>query len=427
MSRDQLQQQQWTKLHMLLQKIAVTPGFQQDRLSRAGIHAAQIDSLPTFLSLVPPTTKAEILANHQQHPPFGNNQLFPPDQYTRFCQTSGTSTGQPMAWLDTADSWNAMLDCWQRVFTEAGLKAGSDRIFFAFSFGPFLGFWTAFEAAARDYLVIPGGGLSSQARLQAMARYGATTLCCTPTYALRLGQQIGAASGVQLADLSVRTLIVAGEPGGSLPPMRAQLESLWNARILDHHGMTEVGPVSYESPAHPATLIIMEEAYLAEIVDPHSGSEVAPGDCGELWLTTLTRQAAPLLRYRTGDWVQKAYLGHRLALPGGVLCRIDDMLVLRGVNVYPSAIESIVRQLPGIAEFQVHTFKKDQMAELMIRVEPQPDAWPDAAALRQRLESTLRDTLTIRIPVQICLPNSLPRHEFKSQRWIASPTPPTPS
>jgi phenylacetate-CoA ligase len=319
-----------------------------------------------------------------------------------------------MAWLDTSESWEAMLACWRRVFQGADIQRGRDRLFFAFSFGPFLGFWTAFEAAARDYLVIPGGGLSSQARLEMMARYGATTLCCTPTYALRLGEMIGAASGVERMALRVNKIIVAGEPGGSIPEVRARIEQLWDARVYDHHGMTEVGPVSYEITERPRDLVVIEEAYLAEVIDPATGLEVPEGAHGELVLTTLDRAACPLLRYRTGDWVLRGEHGGRLILPGGVLSRVDDMVVVRGVNVYPSAIEAVVRQFPGVVEFMVEQKKVDAMDELELRVEVAEDAPKN---LLKRLESRLRDTFSLRIPVHQACPGSLPRHEFKARRW----------
>nr|WP_246430977.1 AMP-binding protein [Prosthecobacter dejongeii] len=307
-----------------------------------------------------------------------------------------------------------MLKCWRHVYDGADLAAGKDRIFFAFSFGPFLGFWTAYEAANGHYLTLPSGGLSSQARLEMMARYGATVLCCTPTYALRLGEMIGEASGVEHLSLRVQKIIVAGEPGGSIPEVRARIEKLWNARVYDHHGMTEVGPVSYETTAVPGQLVVIEEAYLAEVIDPATGLEVNEGECGELVLTTLDRTAGPLLRYRTGDWVKKRLWQGRLALEGGVLSRVDDMVVVRGVNVYPSAVEAVVRQFSEIVEFMVEQRKVDAMDEIELLIEVPGNV---SKALIKRLEAKLRDTFSMRIPVRLVEADSLPRHEFKAKRW----------
>ena len=396
------------KLQSLLRLIFATDNFNSRKLRAAGI-----EHPVSSLQALPFTTKAELLADRLANPPFGSALTEPLANYTRFCQTSGTSTGQPMAWVDTPQSWLAMLECWRMFFRAAGLKKGEDRIFTAFAFGPFLGFWTAFEAAATDYLAIPGGGLSSQARLQTMARYGATVLCCTPTYAVRLGEMIGSAeAGVSLSDLSIRKLIVAGEPGGNVPGVRQRLENLWNARVFDHHGMTEVGPVSFESVELPGYLQIIEEAYAAEVIGADD-QEVAEGEHGELVLTTLNRTACPLIRYRTGDWVKKRRIGGRLCLEGGVLSRVDEMVVVRGVNLYPSAVENVVRQFAGVAEFQVVQQQIDAMDEIEVRLELHPGTPDD---LPRRIEERLRDTFAMRIPVR--LTSGLPRFEFKARRWV---------
>lgn len=413
MDRAALECQQWQMLLPLLKRVMAVPGFYQRRFAAAGVALEDLRGLADFKRLVGETTKSELLEDRLQYPPFGSQLIEPLARYTRFCQTSGTSTGQPMAWVDTEESWRAMLDCWRRVYAAAGLVPGVDRVFFAFSFGPFLGFWTAFEAGAKDYMVLPGGGLSSQARLECMARYGVTVLCCTPTYALRLGEQIGEASGVQREDLAVRKVIVAGEAGGSVPAVRGRIEALWGAQVFDHHGMTEVGPVSFEQVDRPGTLLVIEESYVAEIVNPDTGEEVAEGECGELLLTTLAREACPLLRYRTGDWVKKSFHQGRLGLEGGVLCRLDDMVVVRGVNVYPSAVEEVVRQFAEVVEFEVEQRRVEAMEEIRVKVELA--AGSERVAIK--LEARLRDTFALRIPVVQVASGSLPRYEFKARRW----------
>ena len=412
--RVRLRSNQWRKLRSIVLNLATTKSFYGTKLHEWKIKVSRMNRIHDFIEQVPFTTKADIQADRAANPPFGTNLTRAIHQYTRFCQTSGSSTGQPMAWVDTPESWDAMLNCWQRVFDAAGLVKGKDRIFFAFSFGPFLGFWTAYEAAAKEYLVIPAGGLSSQARLEAMARYDATVLCCTPTYALRLGEMIGAASGVERKSLRINKIIVAGETGGSVPEVRERLEKLWDARIFDHHGMTEVGPVSYETEDMPRQLVVMEEAYLAEIVDPKTGKEVEDGECGELVLTTLDRTACPLLRYRTGDWVKKKMHRGRMLLDGGILSRLDDMVVVRGVNIYPSAVEAVVRQFPEVVEFMVEQRKVDAMDEIELLIEVKANA---GQSLIKKVATKLRDTFSLRIPVKLAEPDSLPRHEFKAKRW----------
>ena len=414
-SRD-LREKQWGKLHALIEKILYSDNFNSRRLRESGIarQASDISGLDDFIARVPFTTKEEILKDHREHPPYGTNFTEPLSRYTRFAQTTGTVTGQPMAVLDTPASWDAMLTCWRQVYRAAGVKPG-DTIFFAFSFGPFLGFWTAFEAAARDCIVIPGGGLSTKARLEMMARYGATVLCCTPTYALRLGENIGPPSGVGQDQIKIKRIIVAGEPGGSLPTTRTRIRELWGgAQVFDHHGLTEIGPVSFEDADHPASLCVIEDSYLAEVIDPATGCGVMDGEEGELVLTTLDRATSPLLRYRTGDWVCKHLINGRLYLEGGVLGRTDDMAVIRGVNIYPSAIENVVRRFAEVAEFQIEQRKVNSMDEITLLVELEPGVEEEVI---ESIQTRLHDTFSLRIPVLLSPPGSLPRFDFKARRW----------
>lgn len=390
-------------IRRLLAEVAPSNRFQRDRLSQA----SSIASIEEFQSLVPFTTKAQLAADFAAHPPYGSNHTYPLDRYSRFCQTSGT-TAQPLAILDTGESWEWMLGNWMRIYREAGVSPG-DIAYFAFSFGPFLGFWTAFEAATRHgCLCIPGGGLGSAARLRGIIAHRARVLCCTPTYALHLA---GTAEkeGIRLADCSVKTIIVAGEPGGSVPTVRARISSAWNgATVIDHYGMTEVGPVAYQPAGECDTLHIIEESYFAEIIHPRTLAPVPTGDLGELVLTPLGRVAWPLFRYRTGDLVRRKP-GPGFQLQGGIIGRADDMVVVRGVNVWPSAVDSVVRQLPEIAEYRVNVSRHGEMAELAIEIEsPDPTSAP-------RLEKALSDAFTLRIPVTTV--PSLPRFELKARRW----------
>jgi phenylacetate-CoA ligase len=380
--------------------------------------------LSDFYRGFPFTTKAELVADQAANPPYGTNLTYPLDRYTRCHQTSGTS-GVPLRWLDTPESWNWMADNWQQILRVAGVTP-SDAVFFAFSFGPFIGFWLAFEAAARlGCRCLPGGGMSSAARLRAILDHRATVLCCTPTYALHLAE-VAAAEKLSLADSAVKTIIVAGEPGGSIPATRARLESLWpGVRVVDHHGMTETGPVTFECPVRPRVLHVLESAYVAEIVHPETGEQVATGETGELVLTTLGRLGSPVLRYRTGDLVRAALdtvceCGRsELALEGGILGRTDDMVCVRGVNVYPSAVEDVLRAHGGVAEYQVQVDTTPTLCELTIKVEPLPSVL-DTAALTQQLQGALQTSFNLRIPVVAVSAGALPRFEMKAQRWARS-------
>jgi len=414
LDRAAIEQLQLSGLRQLRQLLVPANAFYAPRLSR------EFQTLEEFSAVTPFTVKQDLVEDQLAHPPFGTNRTEPFANYSRFCQTSST-TGQPLRWIDTPESWGWMLDCWTRVFQSAGVQSGH-RIFFAFSFGPFLGFWTAFDAATRmGCLAIPGGGMSSTARLRTLLDTQAQVLCCTPTYAVRLAE-VARAENTDLSALAVKTIIVAGEPGGSVPGTRAMLERLWpGTKTVDHHGMTETGPVSYECPQRAGILHIMEPEFFPEIVDPHTGAPLPAGQNGELVLSNLGRTAAPVIRYRTGDLVQPGRPGpcacgtHEMALIGGILARRDDMVVIRGVNVYPSAIEDVIRACGGIAEYRAEINTVRSMNEIRIQVEPDSNAPEDLA---HRLESALRDALGLRIPAEIVVPGTLPRFEMKARRWI---------
>ena len=265
--RAEIEKLQLQRLQELIKELRQGNRFYQKKLKEAGVNE-RVSSLEVFSKKMPFTTKMDVVWDREEVPPYGTNLTYPLDQYSRLCQSSGT-TSTPLAWNDTKESWSVMLDCWDEVYRAAEVTK-EDVIFFAFSFGPFLGFWTAFESATRAGIrSIPGGGMSSVGRLQAMGMHRATVLCCTPTYALRLGEVLAAEGGVEKFEgLSINKVIVAGEPGGSIPQVRERLEKLWNgARVIDHHGMTEVGPVSYERLDCPMELCIIEEAYYAEVID----------------------------------------------------------------------------------------------------------------------------------------------------------------
>ena len=444
-ARAAIQARQWEQLSGLLttslpgnpfytKKLGPLAEALQARVSPKDAAArSAAEQLAEFSRLAPFTTKAEIVADQLEHPPYGTNLSFPLERYTRCHQTSGT-TGTPLRWLDTSDDWNAMVEDWVTVYRAAGVKRG-DRVLFAFSFGPFIGFWLAFEAAERlGALCLPGGGLGSLARLRMILDHAATVVCCTPTYALRLAES-AAEHGIALDGSSVRTLLVAGEPGGSLPAVRERLARLWpGARVFDHHGMTETGPVTHECPACPGVLHVLESSFYAEVIDPATGEAAPAGASGELVLTTLSRQGSPLLRYRSGDLVRAAFgpledapppcaCGrYELALAGGILGRTDDMIIVRGVNVFPSAVEEIVRGVDGVAEYQVTVTVARGLAEMALRVEPSAPG-PNPGGIARQVQEALQAALSLRVPVVTVPPGTLPRFELKARRWVTVPDP----
>ncbi len=418
--RRAIERDQLPKLRALLAELVPANRFYSKKLQAAHL-TSRITKIDDFFERMPYTHKQELVDDQRNNPPYGSNLTYPLDRYTRFSQTSAT-TGQPLRWLDTPESWDWMLNNSRQVYQAAGVTA-KDHIFFAFSLAPFLGFWTEFESAVRmGCLCIPGGGLTSVARLRTMLDNRITVLCCTPSYAIRLAE-VAEEEKIDLATGQAKIIIVAGEPGGSISSTRARIESLWDGiHVVDHHGMTEIGPVSYGCPQRRGVLHVIESSYAAEVIDPKSGQAVQPGETGELVLTNLGRVGSPLLRYRTGDVVrpvpdQPCQCGrHELALQGGILGRTDDMVVVRGVNLYPSAVENIMRAFDDVVEYRVESSTEHTLPELTIQVEPPPDC-QDTTGLAKRLESALRTAFALRIPVSIVPPGHLPRFEVKAERW----------
>ena len=424
--------QQQERLRELLRTVGASNRFWKSKWQAAGVDLAEAE-----FSKLPLTTKAELVEDHNAHPPYGSNLTFEVGAYSRFCQTSGT-TGQPLRWLDTPESWQWMLGCWEQIFELAGLRS-DDRMAFPFSFGPFLGFWAAFEGAAQmGRLCLPCGGMSSEARLKFIQENQATVVCCTPTYALRLAEvaadlakQPGNSTASEMLK-SVRLLIVAGEPGGSIPSIRHKIEAGWGARVIDHWGMTEVGPLATECVENPGGLHILETECIAEILDATTGQPFDLKDTtapirGELVITNLGRIGSPMIRYRTGDIVeidrQPCPCGRPLMrLKGGILGRVDDMLTIRGNNVFPTAVEAILREFPEVIEYQFETVTRDSMPQLRIDVETTIGLSNSESEIKQftvlaeRIAAAIHDRLHFWPEIVAVPPLSLPRSELKSQR-----------
>jgi phenylacetate-CoA ligase len=421
LDRNALSARQAGRLADLLARTYGANAFYTRKLDAAGVRPAAL-RLPEEFARLPLTTKAELIEDQAATPPWGTALSEPLERYTRYCQTSST-TGRPLRWIDTNDSWQWMLECWKTVFAAAGVEAG-DRVFFPFSFGPFLGFWTGFEAGCQLGMhCIPGGGMSSQQRLALIEAVGVTVVCCTPTYALRLAEVAAAHDQAQrLAGSDVRLLIVAGEPGGSIPATRERIEQAWGARVIDHHGATEVGPLSFECLEAPCSMHVNEGEYICEVLERGSDRPVEDGQSGELVVTNLGRTASPIIRYRTGDIVVRrtdpCRCGRTWArLDGGVLARVDDMVNIRGVNVFPASIEAVVRGFPDVAEFRSTVAWHGALRALTVDVEPVPGL-PGIDDLALRVAAELRVALGLTVPVTLVATGALPRFEMKARRFV---------
>jgi len=393
--------------------------LKSNRFYRARLH--RVSTWDDFEQL-PLTTKAELMADQQANPPFGTNLTLPIEHYSRLHQTSGTSGTTPLRWLDTAESWDWWTRIWaEHIYRSAGTQP-NDRVFFAFSFGPFIGFWSAFSGAERlGALVIPGGAMTTEQRLHTMLELRATVLCSTPTYAIRLAEA-AAAAGIDLAASDIRLTIHAGEPGASVPATRDLIERSFGARCFDHTGMTELGPTGVSCDARDGVHLI-ESEFVFEVRDDGGAIHALPETgtiTGELVATNLGRWGSPLIRYRTGDRVEltreRCSCGSPFAkMVGGIRGRVDDMFTVRGVNLYPSQVEDLVRRHTSIGEFRIEVRSVRGMEEVTILCECEGD---DGESTVSRLAADLRVALGARIECRPVAIGTLPRSDLKSRRLI---------
>jgi phenylacetate-CoA ligase len=379
---------------------------------RQRVKGLDLGDSPSLADL-PPLTKRELVEDQGRNPPFGTNLTYPLEQYSQLWQTSGT-TGRPLRVLDRPEDWAWWRELFAHTLTVAGVGA-DDRVGLAFSFGPHVQFWASVEGLQEiGAMAIPLGGMGSVQRLETIAEVEATALWCTPTYALRV-LEVAVEERLDAALDSIRLVLCTGEPGGSLPGVRSRIEEGFGARCVDHAGLTEAGPFGYPCPEGHG-LHVLETEFVCEIQD----EELRPaplGQRGELVLTPLRRAGFPVLRYRTGDVVvntdERCPAGHEGRwLPGGIVGRTDDMVVVRGMNVYPSAIEEAVRRVNGSGEFRITFYTESSgMDEIKLEVELESSG-------ARRLQDIMRQQLGLRVRVVPVAPGMLPRPDGKARRVV---------
>jgi phenylacetate-CoA ligase len=416
MPRPQLAALQLEKLQAMMAELWGRNQFYTNKWKAAGVQPSDIKSLDDLAHL-PLTTKAELMEDQAAHGPFGTNLTYPLEAYVRMHQTSGT-TGEPLKVMDTDASGDWGGRCWGHVLAGAGVTEG-DRLFMAFAFGPFIGFWAAVEGARKiGAVMIPGGGRDTTQRLELMRAAGATVLCCTPTYALRLAE-VAQETGFDLSTIPMKSTVHAGEPGANIPATKKRIQDAWSAKCFDHAGASEVGAHSFECHVQPGGTHLIESEYIAEVLDPATGKAVAPGERGELVITNLGRWGFPVIRYRTGDLVRvnldRCGCGRTsLRFEGGILGRADDMVTVRGVNVFPAGVENIIRRFTEVDEFRVTVNKVKQMDEMDIEVELCEGVDPNVV---HEIAVKLDALLAFRPRVHHVAANTLPRFEMKAKRF----------
>ena len=423
-SRDEIDALQVRKLRNLLDWTHAQVPYHSKRLSDAGVTADSITSLDD-LRRIPFMTRDEWMQGQLDQPPYGPILAAPEEAAIRYHLTSGTTGKTPIRVLDSMKDWEWITEMWCYGFWGFGVRP-KDVVFFAFSYGTFVGFWGAHYACEKlGCLVLPGGNMTTEARLHQIFDMNATVVCSTPTYALRMAQE-ARNLGLDLVNGPVERLILSGEPAGSIPATKGLIEEQWGAKAGDTAGMTELGTIMmFECDHQPGGAHIIEDHYIEEVIDPVSGEPVGYGEPGERVVTSFGRGFIPVIRYRTRDLVLKVpgstcSCGRTFDIyDGGIRGRVDDMRLVRGTNVYPRAVEAIVREYDAIDEFQIYLYTADGIRdEIEVRVEiPDPNA--DADRILDELGRALAEAHEgLRFGVTRAEDGSLPRFELKAKRLV---------
>jgi phenylacetate-CoA ligase len=416
---ERLREIQFRKLKEVLDAVCRHNRFYQRKFQKHGVVLEEIRSLDDIRKL-PFTYKKDFQEDQEENPPFGTNLSEPLKNYVRYHQTTGT-TGRPLKWLDTIHSWEWRGRCAAMSLWGAGVRP-SDIVFFPFAFGPHVAFWALFEGIWQiGALAIAGGGWDTLQRVRSILENQVTVICCTPTYALRMAET-ARQNGIDLKESLVRIMIQAGEPGALVPSVRRKIQETWGATPYDYPGLTEVGAYGIHCQNQKRAIHVNESEFIVEVINPTTGDPVPEGEEGEMALTNLGRSCAPGIRFRTGDLVRlkkgACPCGRTFKmLDGGVLGRTDDMITIRGMNIFPSQVGEIVqRHLVIGEEYQVETYTRDGIGELKVVIEI--GGGRNAEELIRAMREELRQRFEIRIEVELVPPGTIPRSEYKSKRFV---------
>jgi len=419
MPRVDLEALQLRRLQALVERVYHLVPFYRRRMDELGVKPEHIRTLGD-LKLLPLTAKQDIRDNY----PFG---LFaaPMDQVVRIHVSSGT-TGKPTPVAYTQrdiDNWGELM---ARTLAAGGVHRG-DIVHVAYGYGLFTGGLGAHYGAERlGAAVIPVSGGQTRRQIMLIQDFGPTVLCCTPSFALYLAE-VGQEMGMDLAKTKLRVGIFGAEPWTE--GMRNEIENRLHLDALDIYGLSEImGPgVSIECIEAKQGLHMFEDHFLPEVLDPATLEPLTQGEMGELVITTLTKEAFPLLRYRTRDLTSLNYApcrcGRTIVRMNRVQGRSDDMLIIRGVNVFPSQIEAVLMETPGVApHYQLIVDREGQLDTLEVQVEVDETTFSDEVkqlqTLAKNIQSRIKDYYTVSVKVKLVEPRSIPRSEGKAKRVI---------
>lgn len=422
-SRDRIEAFQLDALRRQLKRVGASSKHYQKVFADAGFNA---DDLKSFADLrrLPFTRKSDYVAGLDAEPPFGTLAAVGHGEAARVHFSSGT-TARPVPVLWSRSDIDRWADLYARYLYSQGLRRG-DVFQCMFNYAWFVGGLGATLAAQHlGALVIPGSSGDTERQIETIFQYGTNCVIGTPSFMAHVAEA-AEKMGRDLSKSKVKMVCVGGEPGASIPGTREKLQSQWGAPMFDCYGALECQPIGWDTAAQLGPTLAEDFIYV-EIVHPETHEPVADGERGVLVLTHLDKQACPLVRWWTGDMVVRdssvAPDGRTHArLSGGVLGRADDMLIVRGVNLFPTAVEDIVRGFPGLTNEYVLVIDdsvKDPKTKFLIGVRLKVEREHGAPAdVGERLSQRLREKLQVRFHVEVLEPGTLPRTVHKAKRVI---------
>ena len=422
MPRHRLDEYHLKRVQAMLKYAYEYSPFYRRHYDRAGVRPEDIKTLDDFLQKVPPVDKPDLIAAQAAEPPYGDLLArFPDDTTHQFFMSSG-STGVP---LQVPYSNFESMRCAEHVAVmcwAVGVRPG-DTMYLAFNFGIFVAFWMAYLAAQRMGVhVVSGGGVDTRTRIKQIRDFKPTMLFATPTYALHMAE-VAKEMDIDLRKSSVKYIFASGEPGANIPSTRSAIEDAWNARVYEFYGSSETGAMGQGCNIQGGMHAYEQDLY--SLVLDQDGQPVPNGSRGEHVVTSYLMTTQPIIKYRTHDVVEVHYGGCPCGrswnyFQGGVLGRTDNMITIKGVNVFPAAVEALLGQTGGTSEhYEMHVWKNKGLDELLVRVEAHKSLADSAYAVTAaRAQDILKDRIRVGIPVEVLPPGSLPRYELKAKRFF---------
>ncbi|MFQ5849935.1 MAG: phenylacetate--CoA ligase family protein [Candidatus Binatia bacterium] len=415
MPREELDALHLKRLRALIEYAYQNIPMYREMYDGAGVRPEEIQTLSDYVEKLPTIDKQDLVKYQLQDKATVPGSM----EYVSFLyQTSGT-TGKPLL---EPGHFPDIINMWVYQWWAHGIRP-QDVFYFAFPFGTFMAFWSAyFDALLLGAEVISGGGVDTKTRIHQILQFRPTVLISTPTYALRLAE-VAKEMGVDSRGTSIRIVSTAGEPGSIVPTLRRALEDAWGAKAIDLYGISELwGSTSWECPVHPDRMHLGESTAHGIVIDA-TGKLVPDGGRGEFVLTNYEATIQPLIKYRTHDVVEwhmePCDCGRTwLWLRGGVLARTDQMVMVKGTNVYPTSIQALLGETKGLSERAEIHIDRDEggLDRVSVKVEPSPEIERESyPALKAEAETILRLRIGVAIPVEVVSPLSLPRYELKAK------------